>query len=144
MYSCVVYCLLVYDTFVFFFKQKTAYELRISDWSSDVCSSDLPRPCGLDAHGRAAGARRRSVSPKRRGGRRTRSFLVREERRHAGGRKSASAVAASRASSSFLLANARLSRGCLDGGLQRDRRHDAVSSYRRVGVRPDQFECCRT
>src|SRR3546814_19253826 len=27
---------------VFFFKQKTAYELRISDWSSDVCSSDLP------------------------------------------------------------------------------------------------------
>src|SRR3546814_2980290 len=27
--------------FVFFFKQKTAYELRISDWSSDVCSSDL-------------------------------------------------------------------------------------------------------
>src|SRR3546814_10894911 len=37
----------------FFFKQKTAYELRISDWSSDVCSSDLgagkgARPVGLD------------------------------------------------------------------------------------------------
>src|SRR3546814_9923371 len=31
---CILYCL-------FFFKQKTAYELRISDWSSDVCSSDL-------------------------------------------------------------------------------------------------------
>src|SRR3546814_3116745 len=31
--SCVFY--------VFFFKQKTAYEMRISDWSSDVCSSDL-------------------------------------------------------------------------------------------------------
>src|SRR3546814_7930753 len=30
-------CLLVF----FFFKQKTAYEMRISDWSSDVCSSDL-------------------------------------------------------------------------------------------------------
>src|SRR3546814_8148240 len=29
--------------FFFFFKQKTAYELRISDWSSDVCSSDLRR-----------------------------------------------------------------------------------------------------
>src|SRR3546814_7442005 len=29
--------------FVFFFKQKTAYEMRISDWSSDVCSSDLFR-----------------------------------------------------------------------------------------------------
>src|SRR3546814_17031402 len=28
-------------TVVFFFKQKTAYEMRISDWSSDVCSSDL-------------------------------------------------------------------------------------------------------
>src|SRR3546814_4974827 len=27
----------------FFFKQKTAYEMRISDWSSDVCSSDLDR-----------------------------------------------------------------------------------------------------
>src|SRR3546814_4126443 len=27
--------------FMFFFKQKTAYEMRISDWSSDVCSSDL-------------------------------------------------------------------------------------------------------
>src|SRR3546814_2689308 len=37
----------------FFFKQKTAYEMRISDWSSDVCSSDLPHardrrsPAGL-------------------------------------------------------------------------------------------------
>src|SRR3546814_2106087 len=30
----------------FFYKQKTAYEMRISDWSSDVCSSDL----GLDRH----------------------------------------------------------------------------------------------
>src|SRR3546814_18864742 len=29
------------DFFFFFFKQKTAYEMRISDWSSDVCSSDL-------------------------------------------------------------------------------------------------------
>src|SRR3546814_9811060 len=31
--------------FFFFFKQKTAYEMRISDWSSDVCSSDL-QGCG--------------------------------------------------------------------------------------------------
>src|SRR3546814_3645396 len=31
---------MLYD-FIFFFKQKTAYEMRISDWSSDVCSSDL-------------------------------------------------------------------------------------------------------
>src|SRR3546814_8286005 len=32
-----------YVLFFFFFKQKTAYEMRISDWSSDVCSSDLRR-----------------------------------------------------------------------------------------------------
>src|SRR3546814_4108760 len=31
----------LYIIFFFFFKQKTAYEMRISDWSSDVCSSDL-------------------------------------------------------------------------------------------------------
>src|SRR3546814_7553587 len=32
---------------LFFFKQKTAYEMRISDWSSDVCSSDLKLACHL-------------------------------------------------------------------------------------------------
>src|SRR3546814_7800915 len=31
----------LFHAFFFFFKQKTAYEMRISDWSSDVCSSDL-------------------------------------------------------------------------------------------------------
>src|SRR3546814_7000509 len=31
----------IVGVWVFFFKQKTAYEMRISDWSSDVCSSDL-------------------------------------------------------------------------------------------------------
>src|SRR3546814_2962233 len=49
--SCLCDCLCVSRTckqyffmvFFFFFKQKTAYEMRISDWSSDVCSSDL---CG--------------------------------------------------------------------------------------------------
>src|SRR3546814_8811326 len=35
------YCRSYLCVSVFFFKQKTAYELRISDWSSDVCSSDL-------------------------------------------------------------------------------------------------------
>src|SRR3546814_4544451 len=39
--------------FVFFFKQKTAYEMRISDWSSDVCSSDLAAIEALMAHGTA-------------------------------------------------------------------------------------------
>src|SRR3546814_5005939 len=33
--------LCIYLYVFFFFKQKTAYEMRISDWSSDVCSSDL-------------------------------------------------------------------------------------------------------
>src|SRR3546814_10063309 len=37
----VVLLWLMLMVFVFFFKQKTAYEMRISDWSSDVCSSDL-------------------------------------------------------------------------------------------------------
>src|SRR3546814_7920002 len=45
VYCCVVYVVvlsvLYLLVFVFFFKQKTAYEMRISDWSSDVCSSDL-------------------------------------------------------------------------------------------------------
>src|SRR3546814_8515597 len=36
-----VFCLAIYVYFLFF-KQKTAYDMRISDWSSDVCSSDLP------------------------------------------------------------------------------------------------------
>src|SRR3546814_17702708 len=36
---------------VFFFKQKTAYEMRISDWSSDVCSSDLPAIGDVDEPG---------------------------------------------------------------------------------------------
>src|SRR3546814_3917869 len=35
------------DNCVFFFKQKTAYEMLISDWSSDVCSSDLAHGTGL-------------------------------------------------------------------------------------------------
>src|SRR3546814_2309457 len=35
-------CMCLFGLF-FFFKQKTAYEMRISDWSSDVCSSDLDR-----------------------------------------------------------------------------------------------------
>src|SRR3546814_4880828 len=35
-------------SFVFFVKQKTAYEMRISDWSSDVCSSDLRRAGHVD------------------------------------------------------------------------------------------------
>src|SRR3546814_2964869 len=44
MILCLFLCVLFYDNLLFFFfflKQKTEYEMRISDWSSDVCSSDL-------------------------------------------------------------------------------------------------------
>src|SRR3546814_7936089 len=41
--------------FIFFFKQKTAYELRISDWSSDVCSSDLHRELTAPTDAQVAG-----------------------------------------------------------------------------------------
>src|SRR3546814_2444397 len=46
VFSDYVWYLLV--LFIFFVKQKTAYEMRISDWSSDVCSSDL-RDAGVGA-----------------------------------------------------------------------------------------------
>src|SRR3546814_12271657 len=38
---------------IFFFKKKTAYEVRMSDWSSDVCSSDLARRARNAEHGHA-------------------------------------------------------------------------------------------
>src|SRR3546814_2759770 len=44
-----MYAVVDYSLLFFFFKQKTAYEMRISDWSSDVCSSDL-----LPSEGRAS------------------------------------------------------------------------------------------
>src|SRR3546814_1335070 len=56
--------------FFFFFKQKTAYEMRISDWSSDVCSSDLtyrivPAVCGATANRWALACWLRSGTGKR-------------------------------------------------------------------------------
>src|SRR3546814_9510050 len=48
-------------SFLFFFKQKTAYEMRISDWSSDVCSSDLPAP----RNQKMSPSRSAATSPKR-------------------------------------------------------------------------------
>src|SRR3546814_8488983 len=52
MYIYVLFCV------IFFFKQKTAYEMRISDWSSDVCSSDLPAEIVIDPLVAAERARR--------------------------------------------------------------------------------------
>src|SRR3546814_2644503 len=75
----------VYDGVYFFcFKQKTAYEMRISDWSSDVCSSDLARiraaeyrpPPASSGASRASSWRRRSRSWSR-GGYRSRSRFSR-------------------------------------------------------------------
>src|SRR3546814_696586 len=51
-------CWFVIHSAVFFFKQKTAYEMRISDWSSDVCSSDLFH---VEGDARAARFRSRPV-----------------------------------------------------------------------------------
>src|SRR3546814_6911638 len=67
MYVCVICVVILYICF-FFFKQKTAYEMRISDWSSDVCSSDLRDRRrfrsgggvrGIDGEARRAAARAR-------------------------------------------------------------------------------------
>src|SRR3546814_4024026 len=41
MYITKIYTRIIWMIMYFFYKQKTAYEMRISDWSSDVCSSDL-------------------------------------------------------------------------------------------------------
>src|SRR3546814_982053 len=60
---CLSRCLLVVFvfSFFFFFKQKTAYEMRISDWSSDVCSSDLGAAPLQGCRGRPALPRRGSA-----------------------------------------------------------------------------------
>src|SRR3546814_3090057 len=76
----------------FFFKQKTAYEMRISDWSSDVCSSDLlarlrgreTEAAGVEA---AAGQRRRKLGIRR--GRGERSDAVFHADRKRPGRRQA-------------------------------------------------------
>src|SRR3546814_1257239 len=54
--------LILFFVIFFFFKQKTAYEMRISDWSSDVCSSDLRSECaGVEVAG-DHGVRERKVT----------------------------------------------------------------------------------
>src|SRR3546814_6381008 len=55
-----MYLILVQVGCCFFFKQKTAYEMRISDWSSDVCSSDLVHEflVGVARHARVRVRRR--------------------------------------------------------------------------------------
>src|SRR3546814_12459952 len=60
----------MYFFLVFFFKQKTAYEMRISDWSSDVCSSDLFSVRSSAENPRFLLMPRRMLSPSRRYARR--------------------------------------------------------------------------
>src|SRR3546814_2256863 len=50
-FLCYYLDLVVYFLFFLFFKQRTAYEMRISDWSSDVCSSDLISALTIEAFG---------------------------------------------------------------------------------------------
>src|SRR3546814_534214 len=88
-----MYSLVSYMMFFFFFKQKTAYEMRIIDWSSDVCSSDLrirsrlsPADAGNVPRGWRSASRRRACLPPYddaharsfRGGRDVGSGVVRE------------------------------------------------------------------
>src|SRR3546814_2476445 len=61
---CCSFCwsyIMIYVTFLFFFKPKTAYEMRISDWSSDVCSSDLQHDCAMVARQHALQRRHSAV-----------------------------------------------------------------------------------
>src|SRR3546814_9700663 len=60
-----IFFILSFSFCFFFFKQKTAYEMRISDWSSDVCSSDLGLAFACRRTGAASpagGGRRRRLS----------------------------------------------------------------------------------
>src|SRR3546814_8170775 len=57
IWSCIVllsWTIVILSVILFFFKQKTAYEMRISDWSSDVCSSDLSHASGCRPPDRSA------------------------------------------------------------------------------------------
>src|SRR3546814_4514318 len=104
----------------FFFKQKTAYEMRISDWSSDVCSSDLQRRVDVFGGGCAF-----LQHPHR---------LVTQERRHAAGGQSWRFVDDDRGFSDLFTEVARTCHYLIAGGQPADR-----SEERRVGK-----ECVRT
>src|SRR3546814_2558602 len=63
LWRVVIRILTILSVEIFFFKQKTAYEMRISDWSSDVCSSDLHAAVVADVLGRAQRAAGEGVFP---------------------------------------------------------------------------------
>src|SRR3546814_7384116 len=72
-YRLIFFSTVFIDLFIFFFKQKTAYEMRISDWSSDVCSSDLGA--------RRAEKRRHRLARRRLGIGRDRILKIEDQRR---------------------------------------------------------------
>src|SRR3546814_10196835 len=79
---CLLICLIILlfcsfiSFFCFFFKQKTAYEMRISDWSSDVCSSDLgDRDRVWPDTDREVGGKRNAPARRGRSARRLKSWL---------------------------------------------------------------------
>src|SRR3546814_14226693 len=92
---------------IFFFKHKTAYEMRISDWSSDVCSSDL---VGVEAHHlRIGGSEQRlAVRVARRG---ERVDLVGDRAEFGGDHRAVVGVQRSTRSRQGQLARARQQRG---------------------------------
>src|SRR3546814_6099304 len=57
IYLCELFLFVLLGVFFFFFKQKTAYDWRIGDWSSDVCSSDLSRYAAACSECASAAAR---------------------------------------------------------------------------------------
>src|SRR3546814_5529143 len=84
-------CLILFLLIFFFFKQKTAYEMRISDWSSDVCSSDLCRSGAVGTGAAQSGderprrhARRRTDHHRGGGGHRVEGAAHRSEERRVG------------------------------------------------------------
>src|SRR3546814_7397929 len=68
----------------FFFKQKTAYEMRISDWSSDVCSSDLDLRDREGPRGQPLGGEPRGDGTPRLGGVPGEALVDRSEERRVG------------------------------------------------------------
>src|SRR3546814_1873588 len=84
----------LFYVFFFFFKQKTAYEMRISDWSSDVCSSDLHLVGKARAHRRRRGGCARDLSGIGGGGGRPDRGLSRREGKDAYGGASDGALLA--------------------------------------------------
>src|SRR3546814_17016344 len=114
--------------FIFFFKQKTAYEMRISDWSSDVCSSDL------EGHRTGAGPRlprQRELHPvqQRRGGGGWRVPGFRPRSRRRGGHH---------------LAGLRLRAGARPGALPQPSPHQGAVRSEERSVGKESVSTCRS